>query len=310
MKQKQDVFLAFLPYLARALRLPFTTASALPFMVGSFAALPRFNAAAFCLGLVAGVATHLSANLINDYADSKSGADWHDLTFYGFFGGSKLIQEKLLPEHFYLQAAIFFAGTAALSVVWLAVLLKSSLVIGMFIGILALGWLYSIRPLQLSYHMLGEGVIFLLFGPALVMGGYFIQTKEFPALKSFLLSLPIAFLVTAILFANEVPDLAEDGRAGKHTLAALVGAKRAYLFYCGLIALSLLALVANVNSGYLSPYAFVAFLIMFPAIKAALILKSHFRNKIALIESSKLTIAMHAFVSSVLIVDLLICPKS
>ena len=75
--------------------LPFLSASVLPFVFGSLIIRDNFNLAGFLLGLVAVMSTHLSANLINDYADSKSGADWQDRSFYGLFGGSKLIQEKV-----------------------------------------------------------------------------------------------------------------------------------------------------------------------------------------------------------------------
>ncbi|MFA5096893.1 MAG: hypothetical protein WC478_06095, partial [Candidatus Omnitrophota bacterium] len=80
----------------RALRLPFISASILPFVFGSLIARQDFNMLGFTLGLLAVIFTHLSANLINDYFDSKSGVDWRDGNFYGFFGGSKLIQEGAL----------------------------------------------------------------------------------------------------------------------------------------------------------------------------------------------------------------------
>jgi ABC-type dipeptide/oligopeptide/nickel transport system ATPase component len=81
--------------LVRALRLPFITASILPFVFGSLIERTAFGYTGFCLGFLAVISVHLSANLINDYADSASGADAHDLRFFGFFGGSKLIQENV-----------------------------------------------------------------------------------------------------------------------------------------------------------------------------------------------------------------------
>jgi 1,4-dihydroxy-2-naphthoate octaprenyltransferase len=59
----------------RALRFPFLCASVLPFVFGSLIQKHNFNLSGFLLGLVAVMGTHLSANLINDYADSKSGVD-------------------------------------------------------------------------------------------------------------------------------------------------------------------------------------------------------------------------------------------
>ena len=84
----------------RALRLPFITASIFPFIAGSLLSLPHFDVLRFITGLVCAASAHLSANLINDWADSRSGADNKDKHFYGFFGGSKLIQENILTEKF------------------------------------------------------------------------------------------------------------------------------------------------------------------------------------------------------------------
>lgn len=153
----------------RALRLPFLTASVFPFIFGSLIKRESFNFFGFLLGLAVVVFTQLSVNLINDYADSKSGADWQDTHFFGFFGGSKLIQEKVFSEKFYFNSAILFAFFAGVSVIRLAFLLKSTLVIIFYLLIIFLSWAYSQKPLQFSYHRLGEFIIFLLFGPALVM---------------------------------------------------------------------------------------------------------------------------------------------
>ena len=212
-----------LKYYIRALRLPFITASLLPFISGSLAARGDFNLLGFCLGLICVMFTHLSANLINDHADSKSGADWQERAFWGFFGGSKLIQENVLPEAAYIKAAVFFACAGTVCAALISALLRTLLPLSLYAIILALAWLYSRRPLQFSYNRLGELIVFILFGPVPVMGGYFIQTHCFPSFKSFLLSLPFGFLTTAILFANEVPDFKNDAAVKKINWVSLTG---------------------------------------------------------------------------------------
>lgn len=169
----------------RALRLPFISASALPFIFGSLIERGHFNLWGFLLGLGAVIGTHLSANLINDYADSKSGGDWQDKKFYSFFGGSKLIQEGVFSERFYLKAAIFFAAFACVCVIALAWILKKYSVISIFTAIIFLSWSYSHKPLQFSYHRLGELIILILFGPALVMGGILSRPGYSPIQKVF-----------------------------------------------------------------------------------------------------------------------------
>jgi len=288
----------------RALRLSFLSASVISFVFGSFIIRGRFKLLGFLFGLLCAASTHLSANLINDYADSKSGVDWQDKNFYNFFGGSKLIQEKVFSERFYLRLALFFAFLAAISVIILSFIIKNISVIGFYLVIISLSWLYTQKPLRFSYRRIGEIFIFLLFGPALVMGGYFIQAGIFPDLKSFLLSLPLGFLTTAILFANEVPDYSGDRSAGKNTWVSLTGIDKAFILYAALLACAFFTIVLGVALKYISPVALLSFVLVIPGVKAAYILKEYPSDKIKLVTSSKITIAIQALAGVILIISL------
>jgi 1,4-dihydroxy-2-naphthoate octaprenyltransferase len=292
--------------IARALRLPFLSASVLPFVFGSLIQRQNFNLWGFIFGLCAAISTHLSANLINDYADSKSGADWQDKRFYNFFGGSKLIQERVFSERFYFRLAVLFVVLSASSVVLLAIILKSITVIGYYLAIIFFSWSYSQGPLRLSYRRLGEMFIFLLFGPCVVMGGYFIQTRIFPDIPSFILSLPFGFLTANILFANEVPDFMDDKKVGKLTWVSLTGYKNAYILYFILMLLAYLAIAIGIILGFLSIFAILSFISIIPAIKATRILKRFYAEKEKLIESSKFTIWVQTMVSIILILSALL----
>ncbi|MBI4981979.1 MAG: prenyltransferase [Candidatus Omnitrophica bacterium] len=291
-------------YIARALRLAFVTASVLPYVFGSLINTKKFCFLSFIFGLFAVVCTHLSANLINDYADAKTGADSHDAVFYGFFGGSKLIQEgRFLPE-VYFKFAVLFAVIALSCVFALSLLLKSVFIILIYFIIIILSWQYSAKPLQFCYYRLGEFFIFLLFGPALVMGGYFIQTGIFPDLKSFVLSVPFGLFTTAILFANEVPDFITDVKSAKFTWVGLVKQNKTYLAYMLIVFLAFSFVGLSVILGFLKPLALFSLIFIFPSLKAANILRKHYLDKIRLVESSKLTIAVQAAVSVVLILGI------
>jgi len=289
----------------RALRLPFLSASVLPFVFGSLIQKYNFNLSGFLWGLIAVIGTHLSANLINDYADSKSGVDWQDRNFYGFFGGSKLIQEKVFSEKFYLNLAICFVFVSAVAITSLAFNLGDFSVVGFYIAIIVLSWAYSKGPLRFSYCKIGELFIFILFGPACVMGGYFIQTKIFPDLESFILSLPFGFLTTAILFANEVPDLAEDRRVGKYTWASITGQKYAFLLFALLIILAFFSVFIAVARGYINFIALYSLIFVIIPFRAAYILRKYYHDKLRLVESSKLTIALQTLVSIFLILSII-----
>ena len=289
-----------------ALRLPFVSASALPFVAGSLLARPVFSAELFLLGLLSVVATHLGANLLNDIGDSRSGLDWKDLNAYGFFGGSKLIQQGKLSERFYRQAAAGCFLSAGMSVLWMSYLRHSGLPLIMMVAIGLLAAQYSLPPLRLSYRYLGEPVIFLLFGPGLVMGGYFIQTGVFPSLKAFQLSIPFGLLVMTILFANEIPDYAVDRAAGKRTWVALTGNDFAYLTYGVLLLASLAAIGFNIAAGNLSRLSAAALLALLPAITGLNILKRSYSDKWRCVNSSRATILIFTGIALLIIIDLLL----
>ena len=290
--------------LIRALRLPFITASVLPFIAGSLLAKGGGSFLRFFFGLTAVASMHLSANLINDYADSKSGADWSDKNFYGFFGGSKLIQEKVLTERFYLYLSLFFSGMTFFSVLCLAWLLKDLRVLSYFFLILFLSFSYSVKPLQLSYRKWGEVIIFILFGPACTMGGYYLQTGIFPEARSFLLSLPFGFFTSAILLVNEIPDYADDQRAGKNTWVSFTGSQNAFLIYAALVLLGFLSVAGNILAGNLGLFSLFAFLpIIFP-FRAVKVLMLSSSDKGAFMSSSKLTVQLQLLTGIIMIGDL------
>lgn len=291
--------------LSRALRLSFLSASILPFLFGSLIPKNNFNIFAFILGLSAVFFTHLSANLANDYYDSKSGADWKDKKFYGFFGGSKLIQEGIFTERFYLQGARLCAALALVCVILLALILKSTLIILAYLLIIILSWQYTAGPLKFSYRYLGELSIFLLFGPALVMGGYFIQTGKSPDLESFILSFPFGLFTAAILFSNEIPDFSDDQKVGKNNLVTLIGLSNVFVFYYVLVALGFFFILLGLRMQYLNFFALFSFLLIPVALRAGLILRRDYLDKVKLVQSSKLTIILQSLLSIILILGVI-----
>jgi 1,4-dihydroxy-2-naphthoate octaprenyltransferase len=289
--------------MARALRLPFITASVLPFIAGSILPKEELHWWVFLIGLVAVAATHLSANLLNDYADSRSGADWQDRTYHGgLFGGSKLIQEYVLKEGFFLRGAALCAAIALAMILILALIMHSAALIIWYALVLFLAWGYSEAPFRFSYYGLGELVVFGLFGPAPVLAAFFLQTGRFPAAPALLLSLPFGFLTAAILLANEVPDCRTDEMTGKRNLVVRIGRDNAYKLYYWIMGAALVAVALNVAAGVISPWGLLAFVIVGPVFLAGEVLRGNTAKNRQLMVSSRLTIASHTIAAVILIV--------
>src|SRR2546423_14829177 len=87
-----------------------------------------------------------------------------------------------------------------------------------FIG----GYFYTAPPFQYKYRALGVPLVFLLMGPLMVVGAYYALTGRYSD-QALLASLPVGFLVAAILHANDVRDVDDDARTGFKKLSTLVG---------------------------------------------------------------------------------------
>lgn len=285
-----------------SLRLPFLTVSIIPFIFGSTIGHHSFSWLKFFLGLFAVIFLHLGANLINDYADSRSGCDWKDSRRYGFFGGSKMIQQGKLTEKFYFLFAIFCVGLSLVFIVLMTVVMSD--VKTVFYGslIIILAWFYSAKPFQFAYRGIGELIIFLLFGPALVMGGYYIQTGIFSDLEPFMLSLPLGFFTMAILFCNEIPDYVVDKAANKNNWVVRIGPQKSYVMFFLIIIGGFATVIVNVGMGFLDKLALVTIFLLLLGLKAGYVLKRHYNYKEKLILASKLTVLMHNLVGLGLII--------
>ncbi len=219
----------------RGARLPFLTGSLMPVVL--VAALADWRGVwegfgYFFLTILGVAGLHTGGNLINDYYDSF-GSDPINRYFTPFSGGSRVIQNGELSADLVRNLAYGCLGLGVLCGLvliyygrpWVALL-------GLF-G-LAAAYLYSASPVQLMSKGLGELTIFLAFGPMLSLGAYYAMTGRVAA-EGFCVGLPLAFLITAILWINEFPDLEADSAAAKEHLVARLGLKKSRLVYAGLM---------------------------------------------------------------------------
>lgn len=219
----------------RAARLPFLTGSLMPVaLAGALAAWEGAWGGAFYFFLTAlgVVGLHSGGNLINDYYDSF-GSDPLNRYATPFSGGSRVIQNGELSADTVRTMAF---GCLGLGVVCGLVLMTYGRPWVALLGLFGLGaaYLYSAAPLQLMSKGLGELTIFLAFGPILSLGAYYAISGSISA-AGFFVGLPLAFLITAILWINEFPDLEADTAAAKEHLVARLGLDRSRFVYAGLM---------------------------------------------------------------------------
>ena len=212
---------------------------------GTLLAVPMLAA------LVAAVLIQLGTNLHNDAADFERGADDPSTRL----GPPRASAEGWLPATAVRRAAqVCFAGAFLLGgyLVWAAGLV----ILAIGVASIAAGWAYSGGPKPVSYTALGEVFVFVFFGLAAVIGSYFLQTGVIdPA--ALLAGAVIGMPAAAVLVVNNLRDIDEDRRAGRRTVAVLLGRRASCVEYTALLVLpfALLPLVdpalASVGWGWL-----------------------------------------------------------
>ena len=211
---------------------PFSfTASATPILLGTALALYQtghINVPMLLAALFGGMILHAGTNMVSDYFDYKKGVDHEDS-----FGGSRVLIEKQMAPKDILTGGIIAFVLATLIGVYLVINHGWPIVMFGLAGI-AGGYFYTAGPVGYKYHALGEFLVFALMGPLMVWGAHFVQVGHLEWMPV-LISLPIGFLVTAILFANNLRDIEDDSDAGINTQASMMGRKNARIVYAGML---------------------------------------------------------------------------
>ena len=101
--------------------------------------------------------------------------------------------------------------------------------------------------------------MFIFKGPVMVVGSYYVQAQHV-TLPVVMASLPVGFLVAAILHANNLRDLDIDRAFGKRTLATLLGRKGARMEYYVLVGGTYVSLLLIVLLGFAPWWTLISFL--------------------------------------------------
>jgi 1,4-dihydroxy-2-naphthoate polyprenyltransferase len=238
------------------------TVSLIPPLLGALLAVQetpglRLNPLHLLLTLLGCVLAHAGANMISDYHDFRNRVD-REGTF-GSSGSRVLLDGRMAPAVLRNGAWACFGAAAAIGLYFVLILphgfvLLLPVAVG---GLLAL--FYTAWPIALKYLALGDLAVFVAFGPAMSWGAWFVHTRRFSWLP-ILYALPIAFLVDAVLHSNNLRDIATDRAVKIHTVAILLGERRAQAMYHALLVSAYLSLLLLVPLAGMPAPALLAFL--------------------------------------------------
>jgi 1,4-dihydroxy-2-naphthoate octaprenyltransferase len=291
----------------RAVR-PFAfTVSLIPPILGGLIALEEnpgldFSLCRFILAGLGCMTAHAGANLLSDYYDFKTRVDRH-----GTFGSSGLLVAGIMSPEQILRGG------------WIALLLAGGigayLVLatpgGMFLVWLiliggVLGVFYTAKPFEFKYHALGDLAVFMSFGPAMVLGAYFVQAHHF-SWKPVLYSIPIGFLVDAVLHSNNLRDIVNDGEVKIKTVPILIGEKGAKIMYQALVFGAYLITLLLVVASDLTAFSLLVFVSLPLAVKVVNMVRHKDRvpmEKFAMIDAA--TAQVHLAFGLLMVIGLVI----
>ncbi len=286
MNSAKDIF--------RELRVEFLTGSVIPVLLATALAeyqTGRWSPALFSLTLAGVICLHLGANTANDYFDHLSGNDPANVDYVRpFTGGSRMIQEGRIGAGTVLAISIILFSGGLASGIILTIIRGPVVPILGFIG-LACGYFYTGPPLRLAHRGIGEAAIFTSFG-LIGVGTYYVQTGGITG-HCILISLPPAFLITAIIVINEFQDWAADSSVGKKTLVVRMGRARAVILFSALTAASYLSVIAAAASGLAPPVVLAALLSLPAGVKSVITARKYYRRPARLAPANGAAILNH-----------------
>jgi 1,4-dihydroxy-2-naphthoate octaprenyltransferase len=182
--------------------------------------------AAVCL--LTALLLQVGANLANDVFDFERGAD-----ATGRLGPPRATQRGLVSPEAMRRAA--FAVLALAATVGTLLIAQGGWPIAVA-GALALAAAaaYTGGPWRLGYHGLGDLTVFVFFGGVGVVGSHYVQALSLSSV-AVVAAVPVGLLATAILVVNNLRDLETDHRAGKRTLAVMMGERATRWYYVALV---------------------------------------------------------------------------
>jgi 1,4-dihydroxy-2-naphthoate octaprenyltransferase len=163
---------------------------------------------------------HATSNLFNDYWDAKHGID----TTEGYFRPAYLPHPSI--SGMMSQKDLFSLGLVHLAVMVAVaayfVLVRGPLVV-LFAGLgVVFLTAYAGGPRPLKRLGLGELAVFVVWGPLMVGGTFYVLTGTLPA-WIIVASIPYAVSVTTVLFGKHIDKIDYDTQIGVKTLPVILG---------------------------------------------------------------------------------------
>jgi 1,4-dihydroxy-2-naphthoate polyprenyltransferase len=205
--------------ITRACVFSMTITSALIGGLLAAATAPACDWGLFTLALIGLVIAHATNNMINDYFDTIGGVDTENYT-RTLYAPHPLFSNLISKRG--LIAAILACNLLDLIIGLYLLQVRGWPVAAFALAGLFISVFYVAPPLKLKHHGLGEPGVFVVWGPLMIGGTYYVTAGSVPA-WIWLASVPYALVVTTVLIGKHVDKYEQDGARGIRTLPVILG---------------------------------------------------------------------------------------
>lgn len=193
---------------------------------------------------------HGANNMINDYFDLEVGIDTDEYVRAQY--APHPILSGMVSKAALRNAILLFNG------VDLGIMVFLVLARGWPVAVFALAGLfvsvfYVAPPISLKRRGLGEPGVFLVWGPLMIGGTYFVATGTIPGWV-WVASLPYAILVTSVLMGKHIDKVVPDGQMGIRTVPVILGERTARLFNAALMIAFYPIVLGAAALGWIGPW--------------------------------------------------------
>ena len=202
------------------------------------------------LAIVGLVVAPAANNMINDYFDLEGGVDTDDYV-RALYAPHPILSGWVTKRR--LGAAILLVNAIDLGIMLALTAARGPLVIAFALAGLFISVFYVAPPIRLKHIGLGEPGVFIVWGPLMVAGTFFVATGALPGWV-WIASLPYAILVTTVLFGKHIDKIEADGAKGVRTMPVLLGEGRARLVAQVLMVAFYPIVVAATLVGWIGPW--------------------------------------------------------
>ena len=180
----------------------------------------KFDLSKWLLLTLGLILSHATNNLLNDYTDYNRGVD-QDNYYRAQYGPQPLVHGLMNKRQHLTYAGVTGAIALLLGIV-LVVMTDLWTLLLLALGIFFV--LFYTWPLK--YIALGEISVFLVWGPLMIGGGYYVITGDW-SWTVVLASLPYALGVTGVIFGKHIDKYEMDKERHIHTLPVVIGERTA-----------------------------------------------------------------------------------